>query len=136
MKQLVSVGTPKAVLVSSSSSSPSSTLVVSGRDPDSDELDGSPSFDEVMTLSDSLSLSSYSSWLLPPTLDGRGGNSRCKGLAVGILPRRRTVESFRIAGLGGEEASLAEWREVAEGREGISTHESRACVSNGVYVLP
>lgn len=125
MKQLLSVGTPRAVLVSSSSSPASSAPLVLGRDPDSDELDGSPSFDEVMTLSDSLSLSSYSSWLLPPTLDGRGGSSRCKGLAVDILPLRRIVASLRIVGLGGGEASLAERREVAEGRDGISTQESR-----------
>lgn len=84
-----------------------------------------PSPEDVMTRSDSLSLSSYSSWLLVPSasearvvmcsVEGAPGLTTLLRLRLGVCCTRKPVVTT---------SSLAEDKEEEDGWELISTHES------------
>ena len=117
------VKTPSAVAFSSSSSS---ALEDVSSDADvvrpggllmpSDRLGSRASLELVMIRSDSLSLSSYSSWLLPATLARRTATPRGRG---SLRPRRRLLRPWLSyctrTPVGPASSAAAEEREEEEG---------------------
>lgn len=83
-----------------------------------------PSFDEVNTRSDSLSLSSYSSWLLPPpALAARYPVPMTNWPVLRARRRRWRLESCWTRRPVVMISSLVEEREDEEGPDAISIHE-------------
>lgn len=127
MKAGSTVATPRAVAFSSSSSwsSPCSDAEETGADglTPSEECCSKASFELVIIRSDSLSLSSYSSWLLPVVLVDRicgpwGSDT--------VLVKRRLLRGSccgRKAG-GTTSSVAADEREDEEGREATSIQDS------------
>jgi len=77
-----------------------------------------------MILSDSLSLSSYSSWLLPPALEARGPIWMCIGPFCRSRLRRRALESCWTRKPVVMISSFADDKEEDEGCDDSSTQES------------
>lgn len=97
---------------------------------------GNPSFEDVMTLSDSLSLSSYSSWLLVPPILGAllvmfkwvgavGRNRRLRRAFESCCTRRPVVTI----------SSAIEESEEEDGWEEISIQESTVKLSARLCLL-
>jgi hypothetical protein len=87
------------------------------------------SFELLRTLSDSLSLSSYSSWLLPAALDGRPGSRMPRAMSSCKCLRRRWRRMFESWRIWSPVVKIslsppADDRDEEEGCEEISTHES------------
>jgi len=82
-----------------------------------------PSFEEDNTLSDSLSLSSYSSRLLPLALGGRVPTFKCK-VEEAVRRLLRVVESYWTRRPVVTTSSVADECEDDDGREDISIQES------------
>lgn len=77
-----------------------------------------------MTRSDSLSLSSYSSWLLPPALVGRSDMSACVGARDRRRRLRRLFESCCTRRPVVTISSVADDKDDEEGCEETSIHDS------------
>lgn len=77
-----------------------------------------------MILSDSLSLSSYSSWLLPPRLRSRGAVYRWSMVARRCRRRRRVLESCWTRSPSVMISSAIDDSEEEDGWEETSIHDS------------